>query len=82
MKRILMLLIYGYRTIISPMKPCSCRFLPTCSEYALDALTHYGVMRGSWLTFRRLLRCHPFCNGGYDPLPIHLGTLPSTQELP
>ena len=58
-----------YRRYISPLrKPC-CRFIPTCSEYALEAVEKYGPWKGSWLALKRLLRCHPFCKGGYDPVP-------------
>ena len=58
-----------YRRWISPLrKPC-CRYIPTCSEYALEALEKYGPWKGSWLALRRFLRCHPFHKGGYDPVP-------------
>ena len=60
--------VWIYRKIISPMKPPTCRFEPTCSAYALEALRVHGALRGSWLTARRLCRCHPFCEGGYDPV--------------
>lgn len=58
-----------YQRALSPLKPPSCRFQPTCSAYALEAVERYGAARGSWLALRRLLRCHPFCRGGYDPVP-------------
>ncbi len=58
-----------YRGAISPYTPPSCRFQPTCSAYALQAIEKYGAARGGWLALRRLLRCHPFCKGGYDPVP-------------
>jgi putative membrane protein insertion efficiency factor len=58
-----------YRSAISPFTPPSCRFQPTCSAYALQAIEKYGAARGGWLALRRLLRCHPFCKGGYDPVP-------------
>ena len=58
-----------YQRAISPLTPPSCRFTPTCSSYALEALEKYGAARGSWMAIRRLLRCHPFCKGGYDPVP-------------
>ena len=57
-----------YRKWISPLKKPSCRFYPTCSQYALDALSRYGALKGSWLTVKRLLKCHPFHPGGYDLL--------------
>ena len=61
--------VWIYRLVISPMKPATCRFRPTCSGYALEALAVHGALRGSWLTIRRLCRCHPFCEPGYDPVP-------------
>ena len=66
---VLMLPVVLYRTLISPLKPPTCRFVPTCSAYALAALRERGALAGSWLTVRRLLRCHPFCEGGWDPVP-------------
>ncbi|MBE6949311.1 MAG: membrane protein insertion efficiency factor YidD [Ruminococcaceae bacterium] len=67
MKRVLIFLVRFYRKNISPMKQPCCRYIPTCSQYALEALEKYGAVKGSWLTFRRLLRCHPFHFGEYDP---------------
>jgi uncharacterized protein len=58
-----------YQAGISPLIGPRCRFAPSCSAYALEALTEHGALRGSWLAFRRLLRCQPFCSGGYDPVP-------------
>ena len=69
MKRILIGLIRFYQKAISPMRPPCCRFIPTCSAYALEAVEKYGALKGGWLAFRRILRCHPFCKGGYDPVP-------------
>jgi putative membrane protein insertion efficiency factor len=69
MRFVLMLPLWLYRKLLSPFKPPSCRFVPTCSKYALDALQIHGTLRGSWLTVRRLLRCHPFCEPGHDPVP-------------
>ena len=69
MRRILIFLVKGYRLLISPMLPPSCRFYPTCSEYAIEALSRHGALKGGWLTLRRLGRCHPFCAGGVDPVP-------------
>ena len=69
MKRLLLAAIRFYRRNISPLrKPC-CRYIPTCSEYALEAVEKYGPWKGSWLALKRLLRCHPFHKGGYDPVP-------------
>jgi uncharacterized protein len=63
------LLIRGYQRVISPALPASCRFTPSCSQYTLEAITRYGVVRGGWLGARRLMRCHPFNPGGFDPVP-------------
>jgi putative membrane protein insertion efficiency factor len=67
--RVLVLPIIAYRRWISPVLPARCRFYPSCSAYALEALATHGAVRGLWLTLRRLLRCHPFHPGGYDPVP-------------
>ena len=69
MRRILIWLVKGYRLFISPALPPTCRFYPSCSEYAVEALSKHGALRGGWLTLRRLGRCHPFCAGGVDPVP-------------
>lgn len=69
MKRLLLWLIRFYRTSISPAKPPCCRFIPTCSEYALEAIERYGALRGGWLALCRILRCNPLFKGGYDPVP-------------
>lgn len=62
-------LIRFYQRFISPGLPASCRFYPTCSQYGYEAIARYGIIRGGLLTLRRLLRCHPFHPGGYDPVP-------------
>jgi uncharacterized protein len=62
-------LIRGYQLLLSPLLPPSCRFTPSCSQYALEAVTRYGALRGTWLAARRLVRCHPFHPGGFDPVP-------------
>ncbi len=69
MSRICILLIRFYRKFISPLKPPCCRFTPTCSEYALEAYRKHGFFKGTYLTVWRILRCNPFCKGGYDPVP-------------
>jgi putative membrane protein insertion efficiency factor len=69
MKKVLVRLIGFYRKNISPLTPPSCRFIPTCSAYAVEALEKYGALKGSWLALRRILKCHPFHKGGYDPVP-------------
>lgn len=58
-----------YQIVVSPWLPPSCRFSPTCSEYTRQALIRHGILRGTWLSLRRLSRCHPFGSGGYDPVP-------------
>ena len=62
-------LIRGYQRFISPALPPACRFTPSCSQYALEAVARYGIVRGGWLALRRLARCHPFHPGGPDPVP-------------
>ena len=65
----LIALVRFYQLFISPLLPPSCRYTPTCSQYALEALRRYGPLKGGWLALRRILRCHPFGGGGYDPVP-------------
>ena len=62
-------LIRGYQVFISPLLPPMCRFQPTCSNYALEAIANHGILKGSWLTTKRICRCHPWHPGGYDPVP-------------
>ncbi|MBO5710081.1 MAG: membrane protein insertion efficiency factor YidD [Rikenellaceae bacterium] len=64
-----LMLLWIYRNCISPYIPSACRFTPTCSRYAIEALKKHGLLKGSWLTIRRLLRCHPWGGSGYDPVP-------------
>lgn len=68
MKKILISIIKFYRKYISPLKGPCCRFYPTCSQYALEAIEKYGALKGSGLAIKRILRCHPFNEGGYDPV--------------
>ena len=69
MKAVILALIRFYQRFLSPLLPPSCRFTPTCSEYTLQAVERYGVIRGGWLGVKRFTRCHPFNPGGYDPVP-------------
>ena len=69
LKQLLLRLIRGYQIAISPMLGPHCRFHPTCSEYAAEAIQQYGTLHGGWLAVRRLTRCHPFHPGGLDPVP-------------
>ena len=68
-KNLLIKIIVIYRRYISPFKKPCCRFMPTCSEYAIEALRKYGVIKGLYLSVKRILKCHPFHKGGYDPVP-------------
>jgi putative membrane protein insertion efficiency factor len=70
MKKLLLRLLRFYQRSISPCFPAKCRFRPTCSQYAFEAISKYGVLKGGWMAFRRLLRCHPFHKGDtFDPVP-------------
>ena len=68
MKSVLLFLLTAYKKLLSPLLPPACRFVPTCSEYAYEAVKRHGALRGGWMSLRRLLRCHPFHPGGYDPV--------------
>ena len=69
MRRLLIAPIRFYRYFLSPWLGYNCRFTPTCSAYAIEALETHGALCGSWLAFRRIIRCHPWCSGGLDPVP-------------
>lgn len=69
MKKCFLALIRFYQRFISPMFPAKCRFYPTCSAYAYTAIQRFGVVKGGWLALRRILKCHPFHPGGFDPVP-------------
>jgi len=71
--RVLVFLVRGYRLLLSPWLGSACRFEPTCSAYSIEALQAHGAARGSYLTLRRLARCHPWCDGGHDPVPAKAG---------
>lgn len=74
MRRLLMGVVKGYRLLLSPWLGSSCRFTPTCSAYALEALERHGAAAGSYLTAARIARCHPWCAGGHDPVPEKIST--------
>ncbi len=88
MKSLLLFLLRGYKRFISPLLPRACRFEPTCSIYMITAIESYGALRGGWMGLRRLSRCHPFHEGGHDPVPVsqasHLesGCCPLTGDPP
>ncbi len=69
LEKIFLLPVYFYRYCISPLKPATCRYTPTCSQYAVEAIKKHGPFKGSWLALKRLLRCHPWGGSGYDPVP-------------
>jgi putative membrane protein insertion efficiency factor len=75
--RAVLIVLRGYRTAMSPLRPPCCRYSPSCSAYAVEAIELHGVARGSWLALRRLLRCHPFHRGGHDPVPQPVATAES-----
>jgi len=68
-RHVLIFFVRAYQVGLSPLLPASCRYYPSCSAYAVEALAKHGALRGSWLAARRVLRCHPFHAGGYDPVP-------------
>jgi len=73
-------LLRAYKWAISPMFPPACRYVPTCSEYAMEAVERYGALRGGWMALTRLLRCHPFVKGGYDPVVQQSGAQHLTAQ--
>jgi hypothetical protein len=79
MKRVVLAGISGYKRFVSPLLPPSCRFEPSCSAYAYEAIETWGVIKGSRLAIWRLARCNPFCKGGYDPVPTR--SVPADTEL-
>jgi len=71
MKKVFLLLIRFYQRGISPFLGAHCRYIPTCSQYAAEAINRFGARRGAWLALKRISRCHPWHEGGYDPVPLH-----------
>jgi len=69
MKTVMLALLRSYQYAIRPLLGANCRFAPSCSDYAQEAIVKHGVVRGTWLAMRRILRCHPYHSGGYDPVP-------------
>ena len=69
MKTLLVLFVRAYQVVLSPLLPAACRYHPTCSHYAIEALEKHGALRGGWLAIKRIARCHPFRAGGFDPVP-------------
>ncbi|MBU1214457.1 MAG: membrane protein insertion efficiency factor YidD [Gammaproteobacteria bacterium] len=69
MKSLFLLLVRGYKFLISPLLPPSCRFYPSCSQYAEEAIVKHGALKGAWLSLKRILRCNPWTAGGFDPVP-------------
>lgn len=78
--RVLLAVVGFYRMAISPALPPSCRYTPSCSAYAVEAIELHGAARGSWLALRRLLRCHPFHAGGHDPVPLPVASAGSMSR--
>jgi len=77
---VLLALIRGYQLLISPMFPPSCRYFPSCSDYARQAVTRHGPLKGGWLALRRILSCHPWGGLGYDPVPERAGKITSKEK--
>lgn len=82
MRRVVISLVRLYQAGISPLLPATCRFTPTCSNYALGAIERFGALKGSWLALRRILRCHPFGGRGYDPVPPASTVAPDRGQVP
>ena len=80
LRAVLVLPIRVYQRVISPLLPHRCRFYPTCSQYAVEAIETHGAIRGGWLALRRLLRCHPLHPGGFDPVPPRKPEAPREKE--
>ena len=77
-KFVMLRLLRSYKRMVSPFLPSACRYVPTCSEYAMEAVERYGALRGGWMAFARIMRCHPLAGSGYDPVagaPVRKGFL-------
>jgi len=79
-KLVALQLLRAYKWVISPMFPPACRYVPTCSEYAMEAVERCGALRGGFMAFLRLLRCHPFAHGGYDPVVKNRSFVPAGER--
>ncbi len=79
-KLVVLYMLRAYKWAISPMFPPACRYVPTCSEYAMEAVDRHGILRGGSMAFLRVLRCHPFVRGGYDPVVKHRASEPRSGE--
>jgi len=80
MSKIFILIIKFYKYFISPLLGGNCRFTPTCSEYAIEAIQIHGVIKGTWLGFKRIMRCNPFCKHGHDPVPKNKSTYTNSEN--
>lgn len=81
MQSVLIAILHFYKRFVSPFLPSACRFRPTCSEYMAEAIAAHGAPRGVWMGLKRLARCHPFCEGGFDPVPPSPSPANSTDPL-
>lgn len=81
-KFVVLEMLRGYKWAISPWLPPACRYVPTCSEYAMEAVERYGVLRGGWMAFVRVMRCHPFAAGGFDPVVKREGESSRAEQVP
>lgn len=81
LRRCALIPVYAYQYLISPVLPPSCRYYPTCSAYAVEAVMAHGVLRGLCLTIYRLARCHPWAAGGFDPVPAHLHSVVAQKDM-